>query len=126
MNLAVMTVEPISKRLGRVLLLVVLLLAAMANSFATSITLEGQNKGDTNNWFAGNLQNWQELDYIPCRVHWVGQQGNNQIIELDFQHYTHGVPGIQNLFDFSTSPNVVFVSSPTLAAPPGATTWSYT
>src|SRR5207249_1097039 len=31
-------------------------------------------------WSAGNLQNRQELDYIPCRLHWESAQGNNQVI----------------------------------------------
>jgi len=33
-----------------------------AASFGASEVLEGQNKGDTNTWSAGNLANWQELD----------------------------------------------------------------
>src|SRR5439155_21540202 len=126
MKLAPKSLEPNSKRAVRVLLLSGLLVAAGVNSFAYSITLEGQNKGDTNNWFAGNLQNWQELDFIPCRVHWSRAQGNNQLIQLDFPHVNGAVPGIQNLFSFSTSPNVVFVAPPTLSAPPVAKTWSYT
>src|SRR5439155_1473278 len=109
MKLAPKSLEPNSKRAVRVLLLSGLLVAAGVNSFAYSITLEGQNKGDTNNWFAGNLQNWQELDFIPCRVHWSSAQGNNQLIQLDFPHVNGAVPGIQNLFSFSTSPNVVLV-----------------
>ena len=116
----------ISKRVVRALLIPLMLLGAGAESFATSITLEGQNKGDTNNWFGGNLQGWQELDMIPCRVHWVSAPGSNQPVTLIFEHQNNGVPGIQNLFYFTSSSNVVFSSLPTLIAPPGAKMWSYT
>src|SRR6266404_2568819 len=95
-------------------------------AFGYTIVLEGQNKGDTNNWYAGNLQNWQELDYIPCRVHFTGAQGNNQTIVIYFEHYNKGFPGFQNLYGFTTSSNVVLTAGPTLSAPPSASTWSYT
>src|SRR2546427_47000 len=121
-----MNQELSSKCLSRLLLVSALLLFAIGPSIASNVTLEGQNKGDTNNWNAVNLQNWQELDTIPCRVHWTSAQGNNQVIELNFQHVSNGgFPGIQNLFNFSTSSNVVFTSPPVLAAPPAANTWSY-
>src|SRR6266699_559652 len=98
-----MQLQLISKRLARALLVPGLLLFAGFESIATSITLEGQNKGDTNTWVAGNLQNWLELENIPCRVHWVGAQGSNQVSELDFAHQNSGSPGVQNLFTFTTS-----------------------
>src|SRR5437016_5775808 len=119
-----MSLGAISKRPA--LLLAMLLPVMAAKSFAGSVKLEGQNKGDTNTWSASNLQNWQELDFIPCRLQFTSSQGNNHTIELDFEHYNNGVPGIQNLFNFNTSSNVVFVSAPTLSAPPNATAWSYT
>src|SRR5262249_41103020 len=87
--------------------------------------LEGQNKGDTNNWSAGNLQNWQELDYIPCRLHFTSAQGNNQNVTINSEHYNNGTPGVENLSEFTFSPNVVVVSGPTLSAPPSQSTWSY-
>ena len=93
-----------------------MLLLGGANLFATTISLEGQNKADTN-WYAGNLLNWAELDYIPCRLRFSSSQGNNQAIQLDFEHVKGAIPGIQNLFNFTTSSNVVFVSPPTLSAP---------
>src|SRR5215207_6085438 len=91
-----------------------------------SMSLEGQNKGDTNTWSAGNLQNWQELDYIPCRVHVVNAQGSNQSITINFEHVNGAVPGIQNLFTFTSSSNVIFSAPPVLFAPPTQDTWSYT
>src|SRR6185436_12804933 len=99
--------EWISKRFSSALLVTVLLMVGKAERFATALTLEGQNKGD-NNWYSGNLQDWQELDFIPCRVHWSSAQGNNQTIQIDFPHRTTGVPGFQDLFSFSSSANVVF------------------
>ena len=120
-----MSLQRISKRLARVVLIPALFLSVAARSFGTSITLEGQNKGDTNTWVSGNLKDWQELDYIPCRVHWSGAQGSNQVIEIDFEHRNNGNPGIQNLFDFTTSSNVVLSVPPKLFAPPTASTWSY-
>src|SRR5438128_1781798 len=125
MNLPYMSLEKISTRSFRVVLISLLLTAGAGRSLAGNVILEGQNKGDTNNWSAGNLQNWQELDFIPCRLQFTSSQGNNQVIELDFEHYNNGVPGIQNIFNFTTSSNVVFVAPPVLSAPPTATTWSY-
>src|SRR5262245_35969933 len=102
-----MNAEKISERFRKRFILALLLTLGMANNASsTSLTLEGLNKGDTNTWVAGNLQNWQELDYIPCRVHWSGAQGNNQVVEIDFPHRTTGIPGFQDLFNFSTSANV--------------------
>src|SRR5690349_2657264 len=127
MNLALMSSKLTRKLSVKGLLLTFVgLLSGQSLLAATSIVLEGQNKGDTNNWYAGNLQNWLELDYIPCRVRLTAAQGNNQTITLNFEHQNNGNPGIQNLFAFTCSSNVVFTAGPTLSAPPGANTWSYT
>src|SRR5262245_1694021 len=100
-------------------------LLSSQTAMGASISLEGQYKGDTN-WYAGNLQNWLELDYIPCRVHFAANsQGNNQAITVSFEHINGGVPGILDLFYFTTSSNVVFTAGPTLSAPPTANIWSY-
>src|SRR5467141_4870427 len=120
MNLPRNNVERISKHWLRTVLILLLLDCAAARSFAMSIALEGQNKGDTNNWFAGNLQNWQELDYMPCRVHFSAARGNNQTIVIYFEHYNKGFPGFQNLYGFTTSSNVVLTAGPTLSAPSSA------
>src|SRR5882724_6259031 len=125
MNFKGNKVERISKSGLRAVLILLLLLCAGARSFAMSIALEGQNKGDTNNWFAGNLQGWQELDYVPCRVHWSSAQGNSNYIRIDFPRAKGGIPGFQDLFSFSNSANVVFTAPPTLSAPPNSSTWSY-
>src|SRR5436309_3946704 len=129
MNFAPMQLELISTRQMRGLIVALLMwLAGPSLLCASNITLEGQNKGDTNTWTSGNLQNWQELEYIPCRVHFESAQGNNQTIQVDFEHRNggSGFPGIQNLFSFSTSSNVVFTAPPTLSAPPTQDTWTYT
>ena len=68
MNLALMNSRLALKLSESVLLLGVVGWLSAQSLQAGSIILEGQNKGDTNNWYAGNLQNWLELDYIPCRV----------------------------------------------------------
>ncbi len=88
-----------------------------------SIALEGQSKGSTD-WIGGNLQNWAELDYIPCRLHFTSAQGSNQVSTLNFEHQNGTKPGVQNLFDFTSSSNVVFSSFPTLSTPSSGT-WSY-
>src|SRR2546425_9789374 len=112
-----MQLQLISKRLAPSLLIPGLLLVAGTASFATSITLEGLNKGDTNNWVAGNLQNWQELDYIPCRVRITGGPITRQTFTITFPHIDGTTPGFESLFNFTISSNVVFVSAPTLSAP---------
>src|SRR6266705_5838978 len=122
---APMSSGKISTRLQRALVIPVLLLLTAVESRAYSILLEGQNKGDTNNWFAGNLQGWQELDYVPCRVHWSSAQGNSNFVRIDFPRAKSGIPGFQDLFSFSNSANVVFSALPTLSAPPSSSTWSY-
>lgn len=90
----------------------------------SSITLQGQNKGNTNSWSAGNLMGWQELDFIPCRVLFAGS-GNDQTITITFPHLSGTTPGFENLFDFTTSSNVSFTSAPVLSAPASGD-WSYT
>src|SRR5437868_12958651 len=102
-----------------------LCLAVGQTTVFAGITLEGQDKGNTNTWSSGGLRNWAELDYIPCRVHFTSSQGNNQTIRVDFERINGGVPGVQDLYNFTTSSNVVFTSLPVLSAPPSANTWSY-
>src|SRR6266849_9767154 len=121
-----MNPDLILTRSARLLLLAAVSLLAGTLAFASNITLEGQNKGDTNNWYAVNLQNWLELDYIPCRVHFVNEQGSNQPITISFPHLNGTTPGFQDLFTFSTSSNVVFSAPPALFAPATSGTWSYT
>src|SRR5437764_7509604 len=123
MNLKLISKWHAGARLGALLWL----LASQSAVFGIAITLEGQNKGDTNNWYGGNLQNWAELDYIPCRVHFnINAQVTGQTIIVYFEHINGGVPGVQDLYNFSTSSNVVFTSAPVLTAPASASTWYYT
>jgi hypothetical protein len=89
----------------------------------SSVALQGQNKGDTNSWPGGNLSGWEELDMIPCRVLFVGS-GSNQVT-LTFPHLTGTTPGFENFYNFTTSPNVTFISPPVLSAP-AVGDWSYT
>ena len=68
MKLVLMNANLIWNPQSRVVLMALLWSLASHAAFGGVLTLEGQNKGDTNNWYAGNLQNWQELNYIPCRL----------------------------------------------------------
>src|SRR5262245_34060570 len=110
----------------RKLAFLLLSLSASSTAWAGGISLEGQNKGDTNNLYASNLQNWQEMDFIPCRVDFASGSAGTQTIVLTFAHINGSTPGIENLFSFTTSSNAVFTSSPVLSAPTNSGTWSYT
>ena len=110
---------------GRALLALLLLGATLNVARAASYVLEGYNKGDSNNWFAGNLQDWQELDYIPCRIRITGGPVASQTFTITFPHITGTTPGFENLYDFVGSSNVVFLSAPVLFSP-AAADWSYT
>jgi len=96
---------------------------ASANA-AVNYQLQGQSRGSTN-WLNGNLQNWRELDYVPCRVYITGGPVANRIIRLTFPHLTGTVPGFENLVNFRTTSNAVITVAPILSAPMGSD-WSYT
>jgi uncharacterized repeat protein (TIGR01451 family) len=111
---------------------VVLLLSATSLLWPASAlaafksTLQGQQPGNTN-WVNGPLNGWHELDSVPAQVVFTGGPASNQVITVSFDHTKGGtIPGIQNLFGFTNSPNVIFISQPTLSAPIGVDTWSYT
>src|SRR5262249_21286863 len=97
---------PLPRKLSG-LLAVSLALLAGQTAFGGPVTLQGQNKGDTN-WYAGNLQNWVELDYIPCRLQFGVNLQGSQTITLYFDHLNGTVPGFVDLFNFTTSSNLVF------------------
>src|SRR6185369_4526852 len=103
-----MNPERISKKSCHALFMALLTFVLGGGNFAHAVILEGQDKGNTSTWSAGNLQDWQELDFIPCRIHWSAEQGNNLPVRIDFPHRTTGVPGFQDLFNFSNSANVTF------------------
>src|SRR5207249_3891391 len=119
--------------LVRALLLLVLLGVTRPAARAVSYSLEGQNKGDTNNWYSSNLQDWQELDFIPCRVRIDNGPVTSQTFTISFPHLTGTLPGFLDFFDcetgargvFKASSNVVFLSPPVLFSPVGAD-WYYT
>jgi uncharacterized repeat protein (TIGR01451 family) len=102
---------------------------------ASKADLQGQsavsssNQTGTGTWITGNLANWQEQSPIPMRVHLTSGPDTNVIVRVDFDHTkTSGtviIPGIENLTNFTWSPNVTMVSPPALSAPAGADTWSY-
>src|SRR5262245_21270962 len=106
---------PILRFLQLVLLLCGLAAAPSARAFTAQ--LQGLSYG-TNLWQAGNLTGWKELDMIPCRMWFSGGPASNQVFVVEFDHTkTSGsklYPGIQNLFNFSNSPNATIVSGPTL------------
>jgi uncharacterized repeat protein (TIGR01451 family) len=110
---------------GRALLGLLLLGATLNAGRAATYVLEGYNKGDSNNWFAGNLQDWQELDYIPCRIRIIGGPVASQTFSITFPHLMGTTPGFENLYNFVGSSNVVFLSAPVLFSPADAD-WSYT
>src|SRR5215510_3029610 len=124
MNFVPMNLELLKGRAARLAALTCLAVVLAQNTFGLTINLQGQNKGDTNTWSGGNLQNWKELDYIPCRVQYINAPGI-QNVRVDFEHRNGGFPGVQDLFSFTGSSNVVFVSPPVLFAPPTSDTWSY-
>ncbi|MGN6555588.1 MAG: hypothetical protein ACTHLW_17920, partial [Verrucomicrobiota bacterium] len=100
------------------------LLLGQAAVMGVSLDLQGQSKGSTS-WISGNLQDWQELDYIPCRVYVTGGPVNAQSVTISFPHLSGSTPGVQDLFNFAASPNAQITSGPTLSMN-GSGTWSYT
>ncbi len=101
-----------------------LALAVVASLFATSARaafnadLQALSFGSTN-WMSGHISGWAELDPIPTRVTLAGGPASNKTITVNFPH-----AGVQNLFSFTPSANVVITSGPTLSAP-NSGNWSY-
>jgi uncharacterized repeat protein (TIGR01451 family) len=88
--------------------------------------LQGQNKGDTVNWYAGNLQGWGELEYIPLRVYFAAGSAGNQTVRIDFPHLNGKLFGFEDLAAFAAvTPNLAFTSAPVLTTDPTGV-WSYT
>src|SRR4051812_34972954 len=121
-----MKLNLISIRTLRAMLMVSLsaLLAPATTSLAASFELQGQSKGSAS-WTSGNLQNWQELDYVPCRVYITGGPLNNQALTISFPHLNGTTPGFEDLRNFIGSANLTIVSGPTLSMASSGT-WSYT
>ncbi len=111
----------------RLALMVSLCLLGSHAALGGPLVLQGQNRGDTNSWYAGNMEYWRELDYIPCRV-WANaaRWGSSHTVTVTFPHFNGTTPGFQNLTAFTPSPNDVITAGPTLYAPPTTAVWSYT
>src|SRR5688572_9152268 len=105
----------------------VLLFAAAEPVLAAGFNarLQGQSRGSST-WINGNLQNWRDLDEIPCRVYLTGGPANNKTIKVEFDRMQGRNPGIQDLYGFAPSANVLIVSAPVLSAPAGSPRWTYT
>ena len=112
-----------TKSILRFAALVALWLGAHSSLFALSGDLQGLNKVNATNWgpasawSSGNLQGWQELDYIVCRVVLSGSPRSNQPVEIDFPKLKNGIPGFQNVYFISNSPNLFFNSMPVADSP---------
>jgi uncharacterized repeat protein (TIGR01451 family) len=91
---------------------------AAGNARAFTADLQAQSFGNTN-WTTGHIFGWAELDPIPTRVTLAGGPTSNRTVTINFPH-----DGIQNLFSFAPSANVVITSGPTLSAPSSGN-WSY-
>src|SRR5215213_7106695 len=107
-------------------------LTIMARVFALSGDLQGLSQGNATNgwnansaWSGGNLQDWNELDYVPCRVTLSGSPRTNESVTITFPHFHSGIPGFQNLYFLSNSVNLVFDEEPVLNAPAASSDWSY-
>jgi uncharacterized repeat protein (TIGR01451 family) len=87
--------------------------------------LQGQSRSSST-WIGGNLQDWRELDYIPCRIYLTGGPATARQITIEFDHVQGRIPAVQNLTGFTPSPNVVITSGPTLSAPTDSDQWTYT
>ncbi len=97
----------------------------LAASASFKSNLQGLNSGSTN-WGGGPLTGYNELDYVPARTLFTGGPATNQVITVDFDHTKSGtLRGIEDLTDFTNSPNVIIVSGPTLSTPT-ADVWRYT
>lgn len=88
-------------------------------------TLQGQNKGNTTDWFTINLQGWAELDYIPMRVAFPAGSAGSRTVTLNFPHYSGKMFAFENLSSFTPSANATFTAAPKLTID-GSGNWSYT
>jgi uncharacterized repeat protein (TIGR01451 family) len=101
------------------LILATVALFSATNARAFNAVLQGQSFGNTN-WTTGHIYGWAELDLIPTRVALSGGPATNKTITVQFPH-----DGVQNLYSFAPSANVVITSGPTLSAPANSSTWVY-
>lgn len=121
-NLTDVKLHPESRRpvhFSAVALTLLLAMLAQITAAAAPCNLEGQSKGSST-WVSGKLVDWQDLDYIPCRVRIIGGAITNQIIKLTFPRLNGDKPGFENLLGFTASPNVNIASAPVLSSPANA------
>jgi len=100
------------------------LLLTQVTAVGASFELQGQSKGSCS-WISGNLLDWQDQDYIPCRVVITGRAVKDQTITINFPRLPGVKPSFENLLNFRASSNVTITSDPVLSSPSGAD-WSYT
>ena len=60
---------------------------------AFSAKLQGLDNGSTT-WGGGPLDDWAELDDVPCRVQFTGGPVTGQIITIEFDHFRGSIPAI--------------------------------
>src|SRR5690242_15954947 len=83
----------------------------LAASASFKSNLQGLNAGSTN-WGGGPLTGYQELDYVPARTLFSGGPATNQVITVDFDHTksSGALKGLEDLTDFTNSPNVIITA----------------
>ncbi|MDB6057426.1 MAG: tandem-95 repeat protein, partial [Verrucomicrobiales bacterium] len=94
---------------------------------AVSFTLQGQDKGSST-WSGNQISGWGELELIPFRLDVTAGPVTNQVLTISFPRDNAGIPpipGIQDLYNWSTSTNMLIASGPTLTTSTGST-WVYT
>ncbi len=117
------------RRFGLALAVVASLSASTVQAAGFNAQLEGRSFGSTN-WSTANVTGYAELDLIPTRVFMTGGPVSGKTITVQFDHTkAHGstlLQGIENLYSFTPSANVIITAGPTLIAPSGQDVWSYT
>ncbi len=114
----------VTKSLMAITASAILLSGSRAWAAGFNAILQGQDNGSTN-WFGGPLNNWAELNDVPCRVRLTGGPATGKVITVDFDHFKASAPAIQNLINFTNTANVVITAGPTLSAPTGSAIWHY-
>ncbi|MGZ4971760.1 MAG: beta strand repeat-containing protein, partial [Limisphaerales bacterium] len=112
-------------RIGAWLVLFAVLMCTVAvKAGSLSVKLQGESNPNTG-WISGGLSGWGELDFVPMRLDITGGPATSQTFTVDFPRFGTGtVPGIEDLYNWSVSTNVVIVSGPTLTVSTGST-WTY-
>jgi len=107
-----------------VLLSAILTTTAATKGQGSRLFLEGQSRGGAS-WITGNLRNWTDLDDVPMRVRVKQGPVVAQRVTLVAPRYRHGFPAIEELREFTLSPNANFVVAPSVISAPDATNAIY-